>query len=333
MYQVYTITHVFTTIALFLCCYLIAAPQAASEDKPTAENGITDTEDLFKDKPPTTDAQSALEGAESALKDKVPKPNAKSLFAILKDKVSFFEKLDVWTQSNDEDERAFDLSVTGDKITRNINFSTTIPINSLKGYFRGQSLLIRHNGENISQSFMFQYDSNILGKLFNCITPRGHFEIENDPTINTDPHLHISLYNDFKRWSKQEWLLKIGAGFWGEFVSECGMPTDLGCAEETDKFSEFRGGLRVHFDLKGKHKWTNFDMEVEYLQHLRFDKFECSVRTSPELKIEILEDISLVIIGEIDFYYIDKGSLTIEPFVDVFKPFDTNWTHLWSIEF
>ena len=332
MYQAHTITHVLTTIALFLYCCLIAVPQAATEDKPKAETGITDTEDSLKDKPSTTDAQSALEGAESALKDKLPKPNAKSLFDILKDKVPFFEKLDAWTQSNDEDERAFDLSVTGDKITKNINFSTTIPINSLEGYFRGQSVLIRHNGKNISQSYMFQFDGNILGKLFNAITPRGHFEIENDPTLITDPHLHISLYDDFTLVPAWKWL-KGGVGFWSEVVSERGMPINLEGKGELDPFSKFRGGLRCHLDLKGKHKWANFDMEIEYLQHLRFDKFECSVRTSPELKIEILENISLVIIGEIDFYYIDKGLLTIEPLVNIFKPFDTNWTHLWSIEF
>ena len=332
MDRAHTITYVTTVIVLFFYSSVIALSQTTAQGKPKAENGVTDTEDLLKDKPATTDAQSALEGAESALKDKLPKPNAKSLSDILKDKVPLFEKLDAWTQSNDEDERAFDLSVTGDRITKNINFSTTIPINSLKGYFRGQSVLIRHNGENISQSFMLQYDGNILGKLFNAITPRGHFEIESDPIITTDPHLHISLYEDFKFCPEWKWL-KWGIGFWSELVSERGMPINLGDKGELDPFSKFRGGLRLHLDLKGKHKCANFDMKVEYLQQLRFDKLEYSIRTSPELKIEILEDISLVIIGEIDFYYIDKGSLTIEPLVDIFKPFNTNWTHLWSIEF
>ena len=153
-----------------------------------------------------------LGDTKSALKDQLSKPKSESLTSILKAKVPFFAKLDAWTKSNDQDERAFDLSVTGDKITRNINCSTTIPINSLEGYFRGQAVLIRHNGENISQSFMFQYDGNILGKFFNSITPRGHFEIENDPIISTDPHLHISLYEDFKFCPEWEWL-KWGTGF------------------------------------------------------------------------------------------------------------------------
>ena len=325
MFRAHTITAIFTVVAFFLCCCLIVAPQSVAENKVKSEDGIANAESILKDKPSTADT-------ESAVKDNLPKPKAKSLFSILKARYPILEDLDRWTQSDEEDERAFDFSFTGDKITRNINFSTTIPINLLDGYFRGQSVLIRHKGENISQSYMFQFDGNIMGELFNRFTPRGHFEIENDPTLNTDPHLHLSLYDDFTLWSRWKWL-KGGVGFWGELVSECEMPTDSGCAVESDMFSELRGGLRLHLDLKSKGDWTNFDMEIEYLQHLRFDKFECSVRTSPELKIEILENISLIIIGEIDFYYIDKGSLTIEPLVDIFKPFDTSLTHLWSIEF
>lgn len=125
-------------------------------------------------------------------------------------------------------------------------------------------------------------------------------------------------------------LAKRWFGFLGEVVAEYPeMPADLEHAEH----DKFRGGFRGHLDLEGKRGFVNFDMEIEYLQHLRFDRFECSIRTSPEIKIEIFDDISLIVIGEIDYYYIEDGLLTIEPLVDIFKPLDTSWTHLWSIEF
>ena len=37
--------------------------------------------------------------------------------------------------------------------------------------------------------------------------------------------------------------------------------------------------------------------------------------------------------GEAYKIFRQKLSLTIEPLVHIFKPFDANWTHLWSIEF
>ena len=322
MCRTHTIIYVVTMITGFFCCCIIVASQSISEDKPEEENITEDAESAIKDKLSAT-------GAEATIKNKLSTAKAQSLFSTLKDKFPIFTKLDTWTQSNDENERAFDFSITGDKVTKNISFSTTLPINSFGGYFRGQSLLIRHNGVNISQSYMFQLEGDIPYKLFNHVTPRGHFEIENDPIIETDPHLHISLYDDFILWDKWRWL-RGGLGFWGEVVSKYPeMPADLEHAE----YDKFRGGFRGHLDLKGKRGFVSFDMEIEYLQHLRFDRFEYSIRTSPEIKIEIFDDISLIIIGEIDYYYIEKGLLTIEPWVDIFKPLDTSWTHLWSIEF
>lgn len=322
MYRTLTIAYVVTMITGFFCCCIIEASESSREGEPKEENITEGTESTIKNK------LSAI-GDESTIKDKLSTAKAQSLFSILKDKFPLLIKLDTWTQSNDENERAFDFSITGDKVTKNINFSTTLPINSFEGYFRGQSLLIRHNGVNISQSYMFQLEGDIPYKLFNRFTPRGHFEIENDPIIETDPHLHISLYDDFILWDKWRWL-KGGFGFWGEVVS--GYPQMLTDLERTER-DKFRGGLRGHLDLKGKRGYVSFDMEIEYLQHLRFDRFECSIRTSPKIKIEIFDDILLIIIGEIDYYYIEEGLLTIEPLVNIFKPLDTSWTHLWSIEF
>ena len=263
--------------------------------------------------------------AESVPEDTLSTTSTTSIFSVLINVVPTLAELDRWTQSNDETERSFNFAVMGDRVTKSINLMTTLPIRS--GYLRGHYFLVRHAGKIISRSYMLQLESDFPYTRFHGITPRGHFEVENDPILDTDPHLHLSVYDDFTVWDTWDWL-KGGVGFWAEVVSA---PENLTAVKHAE-YENLRGGFRGHFEIKGKHKWATFDMEIEYLHHLRFDRYLYSVRTSPELKIEIWNDISLMILGEID-YSSERGALTVEPWVDIFKPLETSWTHLWSIKF
>ena len=126
-----------------------------------------------------------------------------------------------------ENERAFDLSFNGNKTTQNVSFITTVPINPVDGYVRGQLFLMRHRmsqNSNIdsmlneidpisSTSYLVQLEGDIGPTVLDFVTPRGQFEIEKDPTIETDPHLHLSAYLEIgppKSW------IKGGLGGWGE---------------------------------------------------------------------------------------------------------------------
>ncbi len=293
----------------WICCVSIAAvePNADTSTKPVVEAA---TQGKFH----ASDEKSLLKDLLSWYDDTVE---------------SLRERFKAEPDSEPTNKPSFDFSFVGDRASRSVNLITTLPIDSLDGYARGQVNYLRISSQSdvnsatrTSFSYLLQLEGIIFPTIGNVITPRGHFEVENDPTITTDPHLHISVFDEFQL--KKTWL-KGGFGFWAEFKH---LYHD---SESTDIDSNLNDyGLRAHVDLEFERKWIGFTMEVEILPQIGFDKF--SIRTSPEVKIKFSENLSFRIISEID-YYSDRDRVIIEQFFDLFKPLDTSMTHLWCIQF
>ena len=319
---------IISTIALMCCCGFIAyAEQNPSEGRSEhAESAIQNRAEIGSQ-------VSTIRRFSSFIKDKF-------------EAVMRITNPDLDDEGDAENERAFDFSFNGNKSTRNVSFITTVPINPVDGYVRGQLFLMRHSmlqtsntepalekmDSIASTSYLLQLEGDIGPSILDYVTPRGQFEIEKDPTIETDPHLHLSAYLEIG--PENSWI-KGGIGGWGEFNQ---LFEDSGTAgmEEGKNMVDQRGsryGARAHLDFSFNREKVDFSMEVEYLPELGGDEYEYSVRMSPEIKIEIHEDwLSFHLIGEID-YYSDRDYVTIEPLLDMFKPWDTSVTHLLSIEY
>lgn len=317
-----------TTVVAFVCCIVIAHAEKNSSEE-------------------------LSEHAESAVKKKAEigsvDPTNNRFISFVKDKFTSLMKItnpDLDVEGDSENERAFDLSFNGNKTTQNVSFITTVPVNPVNGYVRGQLFLMRHRMSQKSDSdsmldetdpisstsYLIQLEGDVGPTVFDFVTPRGQFEIEKDPTIETDPHLHLSAYLEIgppKSW------IKGGVGGWGEFnrLFEDADTTQMNDAANQVHDRRSRYGVRAHLDFAYNRERIDFSMEVEYLPELGADKHEYSIRMSPELKIDIHEDwLSFHLIGEID-YYSDREYVTIEPLLDMFKPWDTSLTHLWRIEY
>ena len=73
-------------------------------------------------------------------------------------------------------------------------------------------------------------------------------------------------------------------------------------------------------------------MLVEYLPQLRFDRHEFRICASPELEIALGDSLSFVLMGEIDFHS-ETSEVTIEPLLDVTKPFETSVMQFFRYKF
>ena len=316
-----TITLLSIMVTVLLYCPLMADAQSNPED-----NLKIDTESVT---PNTADIARQI----------VPKNKCRSVFKDILTNLKKWTDPDKDPEGDPENPRQFDISFNGNKTTQNLSAIATVPIYPISGYVRGQLFLMHHkiepppmssdSGRIFPVSGMFQFEGNIAPRVFGVIKPRAHLEIENDTTIDTDPHLHLSIYDEIR--TKRDWF-KLGLGAWVEvdqIFGDTGVPTD----SKNGKYRKSRNGIRLHADFECERDHVKFSTEIEYLPQLRFDAHVFSIRTSPELKIDLFCDwLSLHLIGEID-YYSDKNHLTIEPLLDLFKPFDTSLTHFVSIEF
>ena len=180
---------------------------------------------------------------------------------------------------------------------------------------KSNTALLQNEMDPISStSYLLQLEGDIAPTIYDFVTPRGHFEIEKDPTIETDPHLHLSAYLEIgppKSW------IKGGLGWLGGEFNQVFEESDIRQMEEGENEAHQRRsryGVRAHLDFAFNHERVDFSMEVEYLPELGTDEYQYSVRMSPELKIDIHEDwLSFHLIGEVD-YYSDREYVTIEPF-------------------
>ena len=314
-----------TIVSCFCCIFIVHAEQNPSEER----------------------AENAESAAQNKAKLASQNPTNNRFISFVKDKFAALMKItnpDFDIEGDSENERAFDLSFNGNKTTQNVSFITTVPINPVNGYVRGQLFLMRHrmsqksNTDSMlneidpisSTSYLVQLEGDIGPTVLDFVTPRGQFEIEKDPTIETDPHLHLSAYLEIgppKSW------IKGGLGGWGELnqLFEDSDTAQMEKGENKVHQRRSRYGVRAHLDFAFNGERVDFSMEVEYLPELGADEY--SVRMSPELKIDIHEDwLSFHLIGEID-YYSDRDYVTIEPLLDMFKPWDTSLTHLWRVEY
>ena len=126
-------THTTTAVA-FVCCLVIAH----AEQNPSEE---------------------LSEHAESAIKNNAGLGSQDStnnrFFSFVKDKFAALMKItnpDFDVEGDSESERAFDLSFNGNKTTQNVSFITTVPINPVNGYARGQLFLMRHRMDQKSDT-------------------------------------------------------------------------------------------------------------------------------------------------------------------------------------
>ena len=310
MYRLQTPRYTITIISLFLCCVLIASGQSTVPETPTE---ITQS----------TSEENPTEKSNSELKSKPP--FYKVIFTRIKDKVDSF----IPTDEHSENQRAFDISTTGDDKIRNFSFFAKMPFKfkstkvSLSGKYNQtfENIVPASENENLTESelqkkrkWMFLSESYALGlevnntkKLFGLFNFGGQIDYENGITPELDPHVHVDLFTQFPLILKYDFL-KVGAGIWGAGQKLTDMP-------------EFHSGWHFHIDINSK----CFNMRIETLPQWNFSDFRAIA--SPELVIKPFGGkFAFVIHGEIK-YYPSKKVLTYEPVVDI-NPWDIRWTQL-----
>lgn len=232
----------------------------------------------------------------------------------------------------------FDFSLPGDNKTQSIDLFFELPFEGkrFEGKFNG-NYFTTFKKEEIpqeesiwttlqhsligwkfhSRSYAYGLEGSTTGK----IAIGGHIEYENDSSIETDPHLHTSIYGQYKPWES----LELALGGWLEFQQ-------LG--KETDKKGRFRSGFRTHGNMEFEFNWINLSLLVEYLPHWNFKSYR--LNTSPEIELKINNwniplkkdniSFSIVLHGEID-YYSENEDITVEPLFEV-NPWEIRWTQL-----
>ena len=234
--------------------------------------------------------------------------------------------------------RNFDFSFPGDNKTQSIDLFFELPFEGklFEGKFNG-NYFTTFRKENIPQedSVWIALQKSFTGWTFHsrsyaysieCSTlgtfgVGKYIEFENDSSIETDPHLHTSIYGQYKPWKSLEFAL----GGWLEFQK-------LG--KETDEDGRVRLGFRTHVNMVFEFSWINLSLLIEYLPHLRFESYH--LNTSPEIEFKINNlniplkkdniSFSIVLHGEID-YYSESENFTVEPLFEV-NPWEIRWTQL-----
>ena len=288
-------------MAIFFCCCYITAAQFTAEDE-----SKTDTQSTVEN-----------EGIEEKQNEKKDGKNEKEL----------------------DDRPTFDFSLPGNNKTQNFDLFFEKPFNvqileskSIESKLSG-NYFITFQKEDVSpkgslwktlresfsgwkplsRSYALRLEGNTPGKF----ALGGYIEIEGDTSIENDPHLHTSLYGQYKPWN----CIEVALGSWIEI-------------QRLWKDERLRSGLRTHCNIELASKWINLSMMVEYLPHWRFKSYR--LNTSPEIefkfsniKIPLKKDkvsFSLVFHGEID-YYSENEALTIEPLFEA-NPWEIRWTQL-----
>ena len=156
----------------------------------------------------------------------------------------------------------------------------------------------------VSESFALRLEGNTPHKF----AAGGYIEVEGDFSIDTDPHLHVSVYGEYAPYG----FVKVALGSWAEV---------LRLRKEAREDGRYRSGLRAHIEIE----WKKFSMMIECLPHWGFRKYR--VNASPEFEIKIRDSWSFILHGEID-YSSENKDLTVEPLVDIIKPLEIRWTQL-----
>ena len=237
-------------------------------------------------------------------------------------------------QSNFKNSPTIDFSINGDLSTQNLNFIGEYPVECLNGNLTGKYFLTRHDGSTLAESYTLQLESKTARKFLNRLAGGAIIEYEGDLPIKNDPFLHLTAFVEGTVYDNNQEgnrVAKIGVGVWGE-GRQLGKP--LECPDnlasiDCDEYRRYLTGVRAHLDIK----YDRFSVLVECLPRMNFDQFRFSA--SPELEIKLVElwgkQFSFVLMGEID-YYSQTSDLTIEPLLDLTKPWETRLTYLFRRE-
>ena len=234
--------------------------------------------------------------------------------------------------------RNFDLSLPGDNKTQSIDLFFELPFEGkwFEGKFNGnyfttfrkedippeESVWIALQKSFTGWTFHSRsYAYSIEGSTLGTFAAGEYIEFENDSSIETDPHLHTSIYGQYKPWESLEFAL----GGWLEYQR-------LG--KETAEDGKFRSGLRTHVNMEFEFNWINLSLLIEYLPHWGFKLYRLNTAPEIEFKINNLNiplkkdniSFSIVLHGEID-YYSESENVTVEPLFEV-NPLEIRWTQL-----
>lgn len=171
--------------------------------------------------------------------------------------------------------------------------------------------------EFLSRSYAYRLEGSTTSKF----GAGGHIELERDVTIETDPHLHITFYGEYRPWGWAE----IALGSWAEIQR-------LG--RESLENGRFRSGLRTHCNAEFEFKYVNLSMLIEYLPSWRFKSYRLNASPEIEFKLNDMDipfkkdklSFSLVLMGEIA-YYSENDDFTVEPLLEI-NPWEIRWTQL-----
>lgn len=326
MYKAQTAVCAITMIAILFCCFLIADAQSIAE-----ENSMEDAQNILE-KNPTEKVEATIPN----LKDNPPVP--KSIFVVLNEKITNIKNKIVSyipSDSESQNERAFDFSTNGDDILQNFNFFAKVPFEfetyevSLNGKYR-QNFQKKDTSsatgdpsewktlpkwKTLSKSYAFGFEVNSTHKFLDIFTLGGYLDFERDFSIEMDPHVHVSIFAEIPLLPKKDWIM-AGVGLWGEGQ------------QLSTTTPGFRSGSRLHLEIN----WKNFNMMIECLPHWNFREFRANA--SPELIFEFKpfgKKLEFVLHGEID-YYSENTGLTVEPLFDI-NPWEIRWTQLFRVPF
>ena len=318
MYRSEKITLVITMIASFLCCFIIADAQSSTEDKttsekPTAEKSTIESKD-------NSELDESKQGSEEET------PNEES-------------------EKDSGNDREIDFFTGGANNLQSFNFMLKLPFEfkriessfSVKSFMTFKSDLSGDISlwdslwkkyaemETVSRAYALRLEGNGSPQIKNKLLRHlgGYIELESDYSIDTDPHVHYTLYG---RWSPHTFI-EIAAGGWGEargLWGEKGIQETQEMQEnEEDPDIENSGyGLRSHMDIEYETEKLRFSMMLECLPSLGFD--ELRVSASPEVEYRFKVDFfdaqfAFVLHIEIDYYSGDKQGLKIEPLTQLIR--------------
>ena len=240
------------------------------------------------------------------------------------------------TEEKELDERpTFDFSLPGDNRTQSLAlfFERPFKFNNIEGKLSGNyfttftkeeippeetvwgALQQSFTGwEFLSRSYAYRLEGSTTG-IFGA---GGHIELESDVTIETDPHLHTTVYGEYKTLS----FVELALGGWAEI---------LRLGREPLEGEKLRFGLRTHCNIEKNFKWVNLSMLIEYLPDWNFKSYRLNASPEIEFKIKIPRkkepfSFSIVLMGEID-YYSENDEFTVEPLFEM-NPWEIRWTQL-----
>ena len=271
-------------------------------------------------------------------------PTCKDKFNANMQPVSDNEQIDEKEVAELDERRTFDFSLPGDNRTQSLDLFFELPFDApplefktIEGKLSGNYFLTFQKPPNppknlslwkslqqeyskmkaISESYTLHLEISTPGKL----GVGGYIEIEGDMSIETDPHLHTTLYGEYVPWS----FLEVAFGSWTEI---------LRLGKEPQEGTKFRSGIHSHCNIKLEFKYLEISILIEYLPHWGFKSYR--LNTSPEIefrldniKIPFKKDklsLSFVLMGEID-YYSENNDFTVDPLFEI-NPWEIRWTQL-----